>query len=77
MTDLFNVLTGVAKKDKYRELLVAPKSMRPTLEELIETEVERHREHALVRPGDHPLALAVVMDGMELVLHDPLVRWSM
>jgi polyphosphate kinase len=45
VTDLFNVLTGVAKKDKYRELLVAPKSMRPMLEELIDGEVDRHREH--------------------------------
>ena len=45
VTDLFNVLTGVAKKDAYRELLVAPKSMRPMLEGLIDAEVERHREH--------------------------------
>ena len=45
VTDLFNVLTGVAKKDAYRELLVAPKSMRPMLEELIDGEIERHREH--------------------------------
>jgi polyphosphate kinase len=45
VTDLFNVLTGVAKKDKYKALLVAPKSMRPMLEELIEGEIERHREH--------------------------------
>jgi polyphosphate kinase len=45
VTDLFNVLTGVAKKDRYKELLVAPKSMRPMLEDLIEGEMERHREH--------------------------------
>jgi polyphosphate kinase len=45
VTDLFNVLTGVAKKDRYKELLVAPKSMRIRLEELIEGEIERHREH--------------------------------
>ena len=45
VTDLFNVLTGVAKKDAYRELLVAPKSMRPGIIELIDREVERHREH--------------------------------
>jgi len=45
VTDLFNVLTGVAKKDQYRELLVAPKSMRPGLEDLIDGEIERHREH--------------------------------
>ena len=45
VTDLFNVLTGVAKKDRYKELLVAPKSMRPMLEDLIDGEIERHREH--------------------------------
>jgi polyphosphate kinase len=45
VTDLFNVLTGVGKKDRYRELLVAPVSMRPVLQELIEGEIERHREH--------------------------------
>jgi polyphosphate kinase len=43
VTDLFNVLTGVARKDRYRDLLVAPKSMRIMLEELIEAETERHR----------------------------------
>ena len=45
VTDLFNVLTGVAKKDRYRELLVAPKSMRPMIEDLVDGEIERHREH--------------------------------
>jgi polyphosphate kinase len=45
VTDLFNVLTGVARKDSYRELLVAPVSMRSGIEELIEAEIERHRAH--------------------------------
>jgi polyphosphate kinase len=45
VTDLFNVLTGVAKKDQYKELLVAPKSMRPMLTDLVDGEIERHREH--------------------------------
>jgi polyphosphate kinase len=45
VTDLFNVLTGVARKDRYKELLIAPVSMRSGIEDLIETEVERHREH--------------------------------
>ncbi len=67
VTDLFNVLTGVAKKDKYRELLVAPMSMRPMLEELIAGEVVRHREqgdgriiikcNALVDPTHDPAAV--------------------
>jgi polyphosphate kinase len=43
VTDLFNVLTGVGKKDRYRELLVAPVSIRSGLEELIEQEIERHK----------------------------------
>lgn len=45
VTDLFNVLTGVAKKDSYRALLVAPVSMRTGITSLIEGETERHREH--------------------------------
>ncbi len=45
VTDLFNVLTGVARKDSYRELLVAPVSMRSGIDELIEAEIERHRAH--------------------------------
>ena len=45
VTDLFNALTGVAKKDEYRELLVAPKSMRPGIEKLVDDEIARHREH--------------------------------
>jgi polyphosphate kinase len=45
ITDLFNVLTGVAKKDSYKELLVAPVSMRSGIVELIEDEIERHRAH--------------------------------
>jgi len=45
VTDLFNVLTGVAKKDRYKELLVAPVSMRSGILELIEDEIERHRAH--------------------------------
>jgi len=42
VTDLFNVLTGVAKKDTYKELLVAPVSMRSGIVELIDEEIERH-----------------------------------
>jgi polyphosphate kinase len=45
VTDLFNVLTGVGKKDRYKELLVAPVSMRVGIEELIENEMERQRSH--------------------------------
>jgi polyphosphate kinase len=45
VTDLFNVLTGVARKDRYRRLLVAPVSLRSGIVALIEEEVERHRSH--------------------------------
>ncbi len=45
VTDLFNVLSGVARKDGYRELLVAPATIRPGIEALIEAEVQRHRTH--------------------------------
>jgi polyphosphate kinase len=43
VTDLFNVLSGVARKDSYRELLVAPVTMRSGISGLIEAEIERHR----------------------------------
>jgi len=45
VTDLFNVLTGVARKDSYRKLLVAPVGIRPGITELIAAEAERHRAH--------------------------------
>ncbi|MFV2062798.1 MAG: polyphosphate kinase 1 [Chloroflexota bacterium] len=45
VTDLFNVLTGVARKDSYRALLVAPVSMRSGIIALIDEEVERHQAH--------------------------------
>lgn len=61
VTDLFNVLTGVARKDAYRRLLVAPVSLRSGMLRLIDEEVERHRGHgdgrivmkvnAIVDPG--------------------------
>jgi polyphosphate kinase len=42
VTDLFNVLTGVARKDAYRRLLVAPVSLRSGILRLIREETERH-----------------------------------
>jgi polyphosphate kinase len=45
VTDLFNVLSGVARKDSYRELLVAPVTIRSGIEALIEEEIGRHRAH--------------------------------
>lgn len=44
VTDLFNVMTGYARQEHFRRLLVSPVSMRSGLLELIRQEVEMHRE---------------------------------
>jgi polyphosphate kinase len=54
VTDLFNVLTGVARKERYRRLLVAPVSLRSRLAALIEEETERQKTH-----GDGRIVLKV------------------
>ncbi len=61
VTDLFNVLTGVARKSAYRRLLVSPQGIRTGITTLIDQEAQRQREHgdgrivlkmnALVDPG--------------------------
>jgi polyphosphate kinase len=43
LTDLFNVLTGYARQDTYRSLLVAPYGIRRGIVELIERETEHLR----------------------------------
>ncbi|MPZ84517.1 MAG: RNA degradosome polyphosphate kinase [Actinophytocola sp.] len=43
LTDLFNVLTGYARQDKYRSLMVAPHGIRRGIVELIEREIEHLR----------------------------------
>ncbi|WP_018682107.1 polyphosphate kinase 1 [Actinokineospora enzanensis] len=43
LTDLFNVLTGYARQDTYRSLLVAPYGVRRGIVERIEQEIEHHR----------------------------------
>jgi polyphosphate kinase len=48
LTDLFNFLTGYARQDTYRQLLVAPLSLRTRIVELIRREVELHSPG---RPG--------------------------
>jgi polyphosphate kinase len=52
VTDLFNVLTGVARKQSYRRLLVGPVGLRSALYGLIDDEIEHHREH-----GDGRIAI--------------------
>jgi polyphosphate kinase len=43
LTDLFNVLTGYARQDEYRSLMVAPYGIRRGIVDLIEREVEHKR----------------------------------
>lgn len=45
VTDLFNVMTGCGDISNYRKLFVSPKSLRPSITELIREEVQLHREH--------------------------------
>ena len=45
LTDLFNSLTGYSRKVSYRNLLVAPHSIRTGIIERVEREIEAHREH--------------------------------
>ncbi|MPZ89760.1 MAG: polyphosphate kinase 1, partial [Nitriliruptorales bacterium] len=48
LTDLFNFLTGYARQDTYRKLLVAPVSLREHIVELIHREIALHSPE---RPG--------------------------
>ena len=45
LTDLFNSLTGYSRKVSYRNLLVAPHSVRTGIIERVEREIAAHREH--------------------------------
>ncbi len=42
-TDLFNFLTGYSAKSSYRKLLVAPVTLRPRMQHLIEREIEHQK----------------------------------
>ena len=44
VTDLFNVLTGVARKAGYRRLMVGPGGLRAGIYDLIDEEIRRQRE---------------------------------
>ena len=43
LSDLFNYLTGYSRHDSYRKLLVAPLTLRPGMQRLIEQEIEHAR----------------------------------
>ncbi len=45
VTDLFNVMTGYAHREQYRELLVSPLSMRRSLMDMIQNEIDMHQRH--------------------------------
>jgi polyphosphate kinase len=45
LTDLFNSLTGYSRKVSYRNLLVAPHSVRTGIIERVDREIAAHREH--------------------------------
>ena len=59
LTDLFNFLTGHARQDTYRELIVAPVSMRERLTALVQREIDRHTPQ---RPGQIRLMLNGLVD---------------
>jgi polyphosphate kinase len=44
-SDLFNALTGYSRQSVYRQLLVAPVSLRQRMLELIDREITQHRAH--------------------------------
>jgi polyphosphate kinase len=48
LTDLFNYLTGYARHDPYRRLLVAPVALRERIRQLIQREIDLHSRE---RPG--------------------------
>src|ERR1700733_11071796 len=45
LTDLFNSLTGYSRNVSYRNLLVAPHSVRTGIIERVDREIDAHREH--------------------------------
>ena len=59
VTELFNLLTGHSRQTAYRKLLVAPTTLRDSLNELIEAEAERQRTHG---DGRIVLKLNAVVD---------------
>lgn len=65
LTDLFNVLTGYARHDHYRELLVAPTTIRQDVTALVRREIEVHRR------GERPGLIRLKLNGM---LDSALIR---
>jgi polyphosphate kinase len=59
LTDLFNYLTGYARHDHYRRLLVAPVALRDRMRQLIQREIDLHSPD---RPGLIRLKLNALID---------------
>jgi polyphosphate kinase len=49
LSQLFNMLTGYSRHDDYTKLLVAPRSLRPRLAELVQREIEADDGHIVVK----------------------------
>jgi len=49
LSQLFNMLTGYSRHDDYSTLLVAPRSLRPRLTELVQREIEADDGHIVVK----------------------------
>ena len=66
LTDLFNSLTGYSRKVAYRNLLVAPHSIRTGIIERVEREVEAHRQSGdgLIRMKMNALVDEQVIDAL-------------
>ncbi|MBW0016448.1 MAG: RNA degradosome polyphosphate kinase [Mycobacterium sp.] len=66
LTDLFNSLTGYSRKVSYRNILVAPHSIRTGIIERVEREIAAHREHGggLIRMKMNALVDEQVIDAL-------------
>ncbi|HTX96136.1 MAG TPA: RNA degradosome polyphosphate kinase [Mycobacterium sp.] len=66
LTDLFNSLTGYSRKVSYRNLLVAPHSIRTGIIERVEREVDAHRQNdgGLIRMKMNALVDEQVIDAL-------------
>jgi polyphosphate kinase len=75
LSRLFNLLSGFAPRSKFKRLLVAPRTVRSGLVDLVEQEVEIHR----ARPKDAPAGRIVIKANamVDEALIDALYRASM
>ncbi|AHK31868.1 hypothetical protein AXA44_47635 [Rhodococcus sp. SC4] len=81
LTDLFNSLTGYSRKTQYRNLLVAPYSIRPVIIERIDAEVARAlrgEDHYLRRLRDWKMSADIdTMRPRSTQLYAQLCGWTL